>query len=147
MSTPTDQPTSLPTLAPAERIGDAEREVAVSALSDHFAAGRLDNAELDVRLESAYRATTRDQLAGLFADLPTPAPFRPSRLSRRRDDGLARTGRRGWPTVRVLPVLPLLLVLAVVAGSGPDRPFSAVLPLLWVWFWVGGARRWRHHRG
>ena len=144
MSTPTDQPTSLPTLAPAERVGDAEREVAVSALSDHFAAGRLDNAELDVRLESAYRATTRDQLAGLFADLPAPAPFR---RARRRDDGLALTGPRGWPTVRVLPVLPLLLVLAVVAASADNWRFPSFLPLLWVWFWVGGARRWRHHRG
>jgi hypothetical protein len=72
MSTPSGLPATVPTLAPAQRIGDAEREVAVSALADHFAAGRLDHAELDVRLESAYRATTGDELAGLFADLPAP---------------------------------------------------------------------------
>ena len=144
MSTPSGLPATVPTLAPAQRIGDVEREVAVSALADHFAAGRLDHAELDVRLESAYRATTGDELAGLFADLPAPAPFRPSRRALRRGD--RRTGPRGWPAV---PVLPVLLVLAVVASAGPpDRwHFPVFLPVLWLWLWVGGVRRWHHRRG
>lgn len=145
MSTPSDLPAAVPTLAPAVRIGDAEREVAVSALSDHFAAGRLDHAELDVRLESAYRATTADQLAGLFADLPAPAPFTPSQPAVRRVDRLPRTTPRIWRGFPVVPVLPVLLVLAVVVGVLWDVP--VFLPLLWMWFWVGGRRRWRYYRG
>ena len=92
---PNPLPTTPPTLAPAQRIGDAEREQAVSAMSEHFALGRLDHAELDARLEAAYRAVTVDQLVALFADLPDPAPFRPSRRERRTAARAARGA--GWP--------------------------------------------------
>jgi hypothetical protein len=60
------------------RIGDTERVAAATALGDHFAAGRLDQAELDDRLSRAYAARTFADLEPLFADLPEPRPTRPA---------------------------------------------------------------------
>lgn len=59
------------------RIGDAERQAAVDALSDHYVAGRLDINEFNARMDAAMQARTAADLAPLFADLPgagSPAP-------------------------------------------------------------------------
>ena len=58
---------------PSVRIGTAEREAAASALSEHFAAGRLDQDELEERLDRTYAAKTAADLEPLFRDLPRPA--------------------------------------------------------------------------
>ena len=55
------------------RIGDAERDSAVSALGDHFAAGRLTREEFDERIDKAMQARFQSDLQPLFADLPGPA--------------------------------------------------------------------------
>lgn len=60
------------------RIGDAERQAAVDALSDHFVAGRLDQDEFNQRMETAMQARTRAELAPLFADLPPLGGFGPA---------------------------------------------------------------------
>lgn len=52
------------------RIGHAERERAVQALSGHFAEGRLDAQEFDLRVTAAYSAVYTDELRELFSDLP-----------------------------------------------------------------------------
>lgn len=52
------------------RISDQDRERAAAALREHFAAGRLDDAEFEERLQSIYAARTRAELASLSADLP-----------------------------------------------------------------------------
>lgn len=73
---------------PQLRAGDADRERTVADLREHFAAGRLDQAELDRRLDAAYAATTLDELAVLRADLPDPRPLpaapTPRAIARRR---------------------------------------------------------------
>src|SRR5271170_5302684 len=51
------------------RVSDAEREAAAGRLAEHFAAGRLDQAEFDDRVRRALNAKTRADLRGLFADL------------------------------------------------------------------------------
>ena len=51
------------------RVSDAEREAATGRLAEHFAAGRLDQAEFDDRVGRAMSARTRADLNGLFADL------------------------------------------------------------------------------
>lgn len=66
------------------RIGDAEREAAISSLSSHFAEGRLTQVEHAERTELALNARTGRDLDVLFADLPrrgneTGANRRPSR--------------------------------------------------------------------
>jgi Flp pilus assembly protein TadB len=68
----------------ALRIGDAEREAAISSLASHFAEGRLTQVEHAERMELALNARTGRDLDVLFADLPrrtneTGATRRPSR--------------------------------------------------------------------
>jgi hypothetical protein len=62
------------------RISDQDRERAAAAIREHFAAGRLDGAEFEERLQAIYAARTRGELDALAADLPalpvTPAEAR-----------------------------------------------------------------------
>jgi hypothetical protein len=51
------------------RVSDAEREAVRGRLAEHFAAGRLDQAEFNDRVARAMSAKTRADLRGLFADL------------------------------------------------------------------------------
>lgn len=55
---------------PSLRIGDAERNEAAEALSQHYSAGRLDDSELKERLDRAMGAKTGADLTGLMTDLP-----------------------------------------------------------------------------
>ncbi len=55
------------------RVADADREQAVAELQEHAAAGRLTQEELEDRVGSAYRATTRGDLDVLRSDLPVSA--------------------------------------------------------------------------
>jgi uncharacterized protein DUF1707 len=71
-------------MSTALRIGDAERETAISSLASHFAEGRLTQVEHEERTELALNARTGRDLDVLFADLPrrgdeTGANRRPSR--------------------------------------------------------------------
>ncbi|MEJ2853960.1 MULTISPECIES: DUF1707 domain-containing protein [unclassified Saccharothrix] len=56
------------------RIGNQQREAAISALNDHFAAGRLEIGEYEQRVGYATAAQTATELAALFQDLPQPHP-------------------------------------------------------------------------
>ena len=80
-----------PRQAPAVpvRIGDAERDRAISVLSDHFAAGRLTREELDERVDRAMQARFDADLRPLFADLPRPQPPAPVRQAHAYPSGLA----------------------------------------------------------
>ena len=60
---------------PVLRAGDADRESLAADLREHFAVGRLTQAELGERLDATYRATTMGELAALRADLPDPRPL------------------------------------------------------------------------
>ena len=53
-----------------QRIGDAERDLVVSALHAHFAAGRLDQGEVEERLANALAAKTAGELRRTVMDLP-----------------------------------------------------------------------------
>jgi hypothetical protein len=105
------------------RIGDAERDSAVSALGDHFAAGRLTREEFDERIDKAMQARFQSDLQPLFADLPGPAAERPPAA--------------GWPTgapprvpifVLFLPVLIVALIVTAIALGAPW--------MLWGMFWL-----------
>jgi hypothetical protein len=64
------------------RASDAERDHAVSELRNEFAEGRLSHETFMYRMQSALDARNRDQLAGLFTDLPPrrPGPKYPKKL-------------------------------------------------------------------
>jgi Domain of unknown function (DUF1707) len=142
-----------PSPAGSLRIGDAERVAAATALGDHFAAGRIDQDELDERMAAAYAARTFADLDPLFADLPEPRPARPqppAPVPAQRDPRHAyRSGPVppwvGWMPAIPLPVLVLgtFLVISIIGTVAFFAPFI-LIPL--VWFWVAGHRgRW--HRG
>jgi DUF1707 SHOCT-like domain len=123
------------------RVGDAERESAVAALSEHYVAGRITKDELDERLDGAWGARTSGDLAPLFSDLPLlqrPAPRpRPSRPSRRPPGSW-------WLGVRLSWVFVWLLVLAVTSHV----PWFAVAIFGGLW-WSGafrGMHRWSSSR-
>ena len=123
---------------PQVRIGDAERDSAVTALGEHYAAGRLTRDELDERMDAAWTARTSSDLAILFHDLPALQPAAP----RRRPSAEAR---RSWRTgVRLSWVFVLLVVLAAVT----EMPWFVVAFFAFMWWsgLLGGLHRWSHHR-
>lgn len=117
------------------RVGDAERESAVQALGDHYAAGRLSQEEFDERSTAAWSARTAGDLTVLFGDLPRPhatlgPPVQP----------LARRPRR--PRFPLLPALALSLAVALLTPV----PFFVVLLLAWVAFaWMVRPALMRRH--
>ncbi|MFD8030214.1 DUF1707 domain-containing protein [Streptomyces sp. NPDC059717] len=54
----------------AVKVSDAERDIAVERLKDHYVAGRLSLSELEDRATVAYQAATVAQLGAITADLP-----------------------------------------------------------------------------
>lgn len=57
-----------------QRIGNQQREEAITSLNDHFALARLDITEYQTRVNRASDAQTYAELAELFRDLPHPHP-------------------------------------------------------------------------
>ena len=98
------------------RVSDAERQAVADRLAEHFADGRLDQAEFDDRVGRAMSAKTRADLSGLFSDLPeTGAPAVP-------DGPRRRTGH---------PVL-LLVLLVIVASVAAHVLWWTAAPVLWL---------------
>ena len=91
------------------RIGDADREAAVRALGEHYAAGRLTREEFDDRSELAWAARTASQLWPLFTDLPRPQSARPTAVP---SGSTATRPGTGWrPRSPFGPVLTTVLVV------------------------------------
>jgi Domain of unknown function (DUF1707) len=138
------------------RVSDAEREAAAAELRDHFASGRLDQEELNDRLDRVFAAKTRGDLNGLFGDLPSsgrgwdrvantgsgtrdwsqgPTPGSWNAPPQWGPPGGGRTGGPGGPgpfAGRLLftgVLLWALLVIGVLGafGIGAPRPFGFVL--------------------
>ena len=80
-----------PTTPEFLRASDAERDQAVSELRNEFAEGRLSHETFMYRMQSAFDARNRGQLAGLFTDLPPRRPRPKDLLARIR--GALRGGR------------------------------------------------------
>jgi len=126
------------------RVGDAERQQAVTALGEHYAAGRLDQDEYDTRIQTAYAARTRVDLQGLFGDLPEPVPFRAA------GHQPAGTRQVGWQAGRDArdrprrrtgaPVIPVIMAIAIFLGVSLLVHFP-VVPLLFLLIWIGAGRR------
>lgn len=122
---------------PGLRISDAEREAAVSALGEHFAAGRLTREEYDERADRALKARTAAEVSPLFTDLPAPHPYAPTAPRATRP---ATRPPGTWPAYRApvrrgtrLPLVPLLFILVGLAVL-LKAPFLVLLVLGVVWF-------------
>jgi hypothetical protein len=132
---------------PDLRVSDAERDVAVAELGQHFQDGRLDQGEFDQRVGSALEAKTRGDLDTLMSDLPRPAANEPP----------THRGDRS-PRPRVLAIVPMLVIAAFLAAAGggwhhgwtggwPFAPFGLlwlIVPVLVIRARAAGGRRlWR----
>ena len=130
---------------PELRIGDDERETAVTALGDHYAAGRLTKDEYDERAAQAWAARTRSALWPLFADLPRPEPV-PS-AGPPADDHRGHPGAFGglgsghrqswWFGARTLPVILIVLGLVLLT----KLPWFVLLIVVWL-VWTRMLRLW-----
>jgi hypothetical protein len=120
------------------RIGDAERDQAVSLLSEHFVAGRLTQVEFEERSEVVTRARFADDLEPLFDDLPTSTELQVAQ-------GPANLRRRPGPPPAFLMLAPFLMVGLVISSIALTAPW-----LLWGMFWIvlisGMSRRRHFHR-
>lgn len=130
------------------RVGDAEREAALSDLGEHYAVGRLSADEYDDRAAALGSARTWADLEAPFADLPDPRPRRPwAPESRRPMVGRPQPG--GLARLRRLP-LPARVAL-VVAGVFVLLHLLPVLMLgavgYAVYLWVGHPSGWRARAG
>jgi len=115
---------------PELRIGDVEREAAVSALGDHYAAGRLTKDEYDERAAVAWAARTNSDLWPLFLDLPRPVGPGAQRSSGRAATASeSQSGRYGWSGSRLMPMLLVVLGLTIFAFG---QHWILFLVLLWV---------------
>jgi hypothetical protein len=128
------------------RISDAERESAVHALGEHYAAGRITREEYDERAERAWAARTAAEVMPLFTDLPSPHPYAPRSAGTpagaargRPTSGPARAAGP-WPAPRSplrrgapLPLVPLVLLVVGLALL-LHAPFLVLLVLGALWF-------------
>ncbi|MFT4009134.1 MAG: DUF1707 domain-containing protein [Nocardioidaceae bacterium] len=119
--------TPMPNVGSNVRIGDAERDRALSSLSEHYVAGRLTRQEYDERAAAVWAARTEGDLAPLFRDLPalprSRTQSRPLGKSRRFDPPM-------WPFVGVM------FIVMIVA----DAPWWVWMIAIWFWF-TGGMFR------
>jgi hypothetical protein len=105
------------------RVSDADRQAVADRLGEHFAEGRLDQAEFDERAGRAMSAKTRADLSGLFDDLPEG--------NARPQTGAAAVSVR--PQRRRHPVLVLVL-LVIVTLAAAHAVVAATVPWLWLGF-------------
>jgi hypothetical protein len=115
---------------PAFRVGEAERAAACDALAEHFAAGRLDPAELDDRLARAVAARSDADLQVLFLDL------RPRRTAP--EAGAEQPADHGSRARTAVPFLTSLLVLCLMLAGGMLAVLGAYSSVLVVAALVGG---------
>jgi hypothetical protein len=128
------------------RIGDAEREAAVSVLGDHYAAGRITHAEFDQRTSLAYAARTNADLWPLFRDLPQIGPGAGGAVRRTNRAVTAvpaptvgPRGHRPWPGM-IAPLLLVVLALVVLT----HLPWPILLIVGWLW-WGRMFRHWSRY--
>ncbi len=110
------------------RVSDDERERVAREIREHYAAGRLDDDELNARVEAAYAARTRSELDALRADLPA--------LPATRTEQRADVARRRRELERRLlqqsggALVPFAVCTAIWAFAGASGSFWPIWILL-----------------
>jgi hypothetical protein len=114
------------------RVSDADRNQVAELLGQHYADGRLDQAEFDERISRTMAAKTRGDLAGLFDDLPETGPSGAGPVGPADPAGSVRYRgpRRRGGIVRTL----LLLLLVFICANFAWHAFTSLFfiqPLVW----------------
>jgi hypothetical protein len=122
---------------PNLRAADADREQTAERLRKGHAEGRLDTDEFQQRLEQCYDAKTFGELGELVRDLP-----RPDTADERGSLGWSRP--LGW---HVAPVAVVLVALLFASAAAGHHVFWLWLPLVFLFWRLGGWRRRRWMAG
>lgn len=103
------------------RPSDADRERYAGAISQAFAEGRIDAADMESRTALVYEATTIADLDALVDDMPAPPSAEPApvRPPARRPAGAAAAALAG--AIALVLILGAV-VLGAIRDSGPDVP-------------------------
>ena len=112
------------------RVSDAERNTVAELLGQHYADGRLDQAEFDDRISRTMAAKTRGDLAGLFDDLPENGPSGAGPSGPADTPVPYRGPRRRGGIVRAL----LLVLLVFICANFAWHAFTSLFfiqPLVW----------------
>jgi hypothetical protein len=114
------------------RVSDAERNSVAELLGQHYADGRLDQAEFDDRITRTMAAKTRGDLTGLFDDLPEAGPTGAGPAGPGDPVGRAvpRGPRRRGGLVRTLLLLLLVFICANIAWHAFTSLFF-IGPIVW----------------
>lgn len=117
------------------RVSDADRDQAITELSEHFQAGRLTQEEFEERSGRALQARTGDDLAALFTDLPGrgTAPVTPAGGPVFGAGGPGDLSRMSHlPTARliILGVLAVIIVGNVLGGIAGHIGFGWLIPVV-----------------
>jgi Domain of unknown function (DUF1707) len=129
------------------RVSDADRDLALAELSEHFQAGRLTADEMQDRTGQALKARTGKELSTIMADLPVVRP----------GAGMAPVSkapeRRGlhWTPATTAMLVSVVLV-AMIAGATFSNPHDHSFPwwlipiafLVLRWFGHGNSHHHQH---
>jgi len=132
--------------AGAQRIGSAERDLAIGQLQQHYQAGRLTPEEYEDRSVRASKALTWAEIIPLFADLPEPRPG-PVRVSllapQQRPQGLLPLSDRARETIMSLTPLVALILFFV---TDLTWYWFLAIPIVGIVLYGPEGRRNRRHR-
>jgi hypothetical protein len=117
------------------RVSDAERNAVAELLGQHYAEGRLDQAEFDERVGRTMAAKTRGDLMGLFDDLPDADSVTGTGPGGPAGPAVpCRTRRRGG-ALRTLLLVVAALICASIAWHAVTSLFF-IGPLTWAFLFV-----------
>jgi Domain of unknown function (DUF1707) len=126
------------------RVSDADRDMALAELSEHFQAGRLTADEMQERTDQALAARTGKELSLIMADLPV---VRPGASVAPVSKAPERRGLHWTPATT--SALVGIVVIAVITGAAFSNPHGHSFPwwLIPVAFLVlrGFGRGGHHH--
>jgi hypothetical protein len=103
------------------RASDADRDLAIAELSEHFQTGRLAQDEFDDRSARALQARTGRELSDLFTDLPGeywPGPAWTGPSSRPGQGPLRRSPSCRRPGAFVVGVVAAIAVAGLLGDVG-----------------------------
>ena len=121
------------------RLTDEERRSCTDELSEQFAIGRLDEAELHQRVDLVHNAVTHADLGPAFAGLPTPSLYAPQPRKPGRWKWAAFAGAVWMALPFFLTGLVFLLFGREIAAAIFGIPSLALV--FFTWRWASGRTR------
>src|ERR1700743_1332694 len=108
------------------RVSDADRDRAVTELSEHFQTGRLTQDEFEERSGQALQARTGSDLRTLFTDLPSRGVLGQPQFAA---PAPVPDLHRGRPFPRIIPLVAVAFIVLSVIGHSVGVVIPWLLPV------------------